>query len=94
MCKFETRKSITRRPDSSAIQATSGGVTPGTNADGLLSPEGRLNREAFKPVFGDFQDMYVDFARFVSLGAFFGSPTVDRGVLYVGSTDGLLYALE
>lgn len=65
-----------------------------SNADGLLHPDGRLNGDAFKPVFGDFQDMYVDFARFISLGAFFGSPTVDRGVLYVGSTDGLLYALE
>ena len=56
--------------------------------------DGALNREAFKPIFGDFQDMYVDFARFVSLGAFFGSPTVVRGVLYIGSTDGNLYALE
>jgi len=64
------------------------------NPDGLLQPDGRLNQEAFTPVFGDFQDMYVDFARFVSIGAFFGSPTVDRGVLYVGSTDGNLYALE
>lgn len=64
------------------------------NADGLLQPDGRLNRDAFTPVFGDFQDMYIDFSRFVSLGAFFGSPTVDRGVLYVGSTDGTLYALE
>jgi outer membrane protein assembly factor BamB len=65
-----------------------------TNADGLLQPDGGLNRDAFKPIFGDFQDMYVDFARFVSVGAFFGSPTVDRGVLYAGSTDGNLYALE
>ncbi|HEX6570776.1 MAG TPA: PQQ-binding-like beta-propeller repeat protein [Steroidobacteraceae bacterium] len=64
------------------------------NPDGLLQPDGRLNREAFTPVFGDFQDMYVDFARFVSIGAIFGSPTVDRGVLYVGSTDGNLYALQ
>jgi outer membrane protein assembly factor BamB len=60
----------------------------------LLLPDGRLNREAFTPVFGDFQDMYVDFHRFVSIGAIFGSPTVDRGVLYVGSTDGTLYALR
>jgi outer membrane protein assembly factor BamB len=64
------------------------------NEDGLLDPDGRLVQEAFKPVFGDFQDMYVDFARFVSIGAVFGSPTVDRGVLYVASTDGNLYALE
>lgn len=60
----------------------------------LLQPDGRLNREAFAPVFGDFQDMYVDFSRYVSLGAIFGSPTIDRGVLYVGSTDGKLYALK
>ena len=64
------------------------------NEDGLLDPDGRLVQDAFKPVFGDFQDMYVDFARFVSIGAVFGSPTVDRGVLYVASTDGNLYALE
>ncbi|HET7202352.1 MAG TPA: PQQ-binding-like beta-propeller repeat protein [Steroidobacteraceae bacterium] len=64
------------------------------NEDGLLQLDGRLDRDSFKPVFGDFQDMYVDFARFVSIGAIFGSPTVDRGVLYVGSTDGNLYALE
>jgi outer membrane protein assembly factor BamB len=64
------------------------------NEQGLLLPDGRLNRDAFKPVFGDFQDMYVDFARFVSIGAIFGSPAVDRGVLYVGSTDGNLYALQ
>lgn len=64
------------------------------NALQLLQPDGRLNREAFTPVFGDFQDMYVDFSRYVSLGAIFGSPTIDRGVLYVGSTDGKLYALK
>jgi outer membrane protein assembly factor BamB len=64
------------------------------DAQGLLDPEGRLDQDGFKPVFGDFQDMYLDFARFVSLGAFFGSPTVADGVLYVGSTDGHLYALR
>src|SRR5688572_20583245 len=31
------------------------------NADGLLRTDGGLNRDAFKPIFGDFQDMYVDF---------------------------------
>jgi outer membrane protein assembly factor BamB len=64
------------------------------DAQGLLDEEGRLDRAGFKPVFGDFQDMYLDFARFVSLGAIFGSPTVADGVLYVGSTDGHLYALR
>jgi outer membrane protein assembly factor BamB len=64
------------------------------NAGNLLQPEGGLNREAFTPVFGDFQDMYIDFQRYLSIGAIFGSPAIDRGVLYVASTDGNLYALK
>jgi eukaryotic-like serine/threonine-protein kinase len=60
----------------------------------VLNPDGSLNREAFKPVFGDFQDMYIDFYRFVSIGAIVSSPVVDQGVVYVGSMDGKLYALH
>jgi outer membrane protein assembly factor BamB len=59
----------------------------------LLNPDGGLKREAFAPVFGDFQDMYVDFYRFISVGAIMGSPAVDGGVVYFGSMDGNLYAL-
>jgi outer membrane protein assembly factor BamB len=65
-----------------------------TNARKLLQADGGLDQDAFKPVFGDFQDMYLDFERFVSIGAIFGSPTLDQGTLYVGSTDGYLYALQ
>jgi len=60
----------------------------------LLTPEGRLDRAAFAPIFGDFQDMYIDFYRFLSIGAIFSSPVVDGGRLYVGSSDGNLYALQ
>lgn len=60
----------------------------------LLNPDGRLNREAFSPIFGDFEDMYIDFYRFVSIGAIFSSPVVADGIVYVGSTDGNLYALQ
>jgi len=60
----------------------------------LVNPDGSLNQESFAPVFGDFQDMYVDFYRFISVGAIMGSPAVDKGVVYVGSTDGNLYALK
>jgi len=56
--------------------------------------DGRLRPESFAPVFGDFEDMYIDFYRFVSVGAIMGSPAVDGGVVYVGSLDGNLYALE
>ena len=60
----------------------------------ILRPDGTLNREAFTPVFADFEDMYLDFYRFISVGAILASPVVDHGVLYVGSTDGNLYALQ
>jgi outer membrane protein assembly factor BamB len=59
----------------------------------ILDADGRLNEASFAPVFGDFQDMYVDFYRFISVGAIMGSPAVDGGVVFVGSTDGNLYAL-
>jgi len=60
----------------------------------VLNPDGSLNQEAFAPVFGDFEDMYLDFHRFISVGAIMSSPAVDRGTVYVGSMDGNLYALE
>jgi eukaryotic-like serine/threonine-protein kinase len=60
----------------------------------ILNADGTLNREQLTPVFGDFQDMYVDFYRFISVGAIMGSPAVDKGVVYFGSMDGNLYALQ
>lgn len=59
-----------------------------------LNPDGSLNQDAFAPVFGDFDDMYIDFYRFISIGAIMSSPVVDQGIVYVGSTDGNLYALN
>jgi outer membrane protein assembly factor BamB len=60
----------------------------------VLTEDGHLNREAlFAPLFGDFLDMYIDAARFASIGAILSSPAIDKGVLYVGSMDGNLYAL-
>jgi outer membrane protein assembly factor BamB len=60
----------------------------------LLNSDGGLNQEAFAPMFGDFEDMYIDFFRFRSVGAIFSSPAVDKGVVYFGSMDGNLYALQ
>jgi len=70
--------------------------TDGSKADPLkvLNPDGSLNQEAFAPLFGDFADMYLDFNRFVSVGAILSSPVVDRGIVYVGSMDGKLYAIQ
>ena len=55
---------------------------------------GAWNREASAPVLGDFQDMYLDLNRFISIGAIVSSPVVDRGTVCFGSMDGNLYALK
>jgi outer membrane protein assembly factor BamB len=70
--------------------------TEASKADPLqiLNPDGSLDPEAFKPVFGDFGDMYIDFHRFVSLGGIMGSPAVHGGTVYFGSLDGKVYALR
>jgi outer membrane protein assembly factor BamB len=60
----------------------------------VLSPDGGLKPEIFAPVFGDFEDMYLSLYRFTTIGAILSSPVVDRGVVYFGSMDGNLYALE
>ena len=84
-----------------AIDAKTGALawefqTPAAKADVMkvLQPDGSLNRDAFAPLFGDFQDMYIDFYRYISIGSILGSPAVDRGVVYIGSMDGNLYALQ
>ncbi|HUM06276.1 MAG TPA: PQQ-binding-like beta-propeller repeat protein [Terriglobales bacterium] len=60
----------------------------------VLNADGSLNQEAFAPLFSDFEDMYIDFYRFTTIGAILSSPVVDKGVVYVGSMDGNLYALQ
>jgi outer membrane protein assembly factor BamB len=60
----------------------------------LLNADGSLNQDSFTSVFGDFQDMYIDFFRFTTIGAIVSSPAVVKGVVYFGSTDGNLYALH
>jgi outer membrane protein assembly factor BamB len=60
----------------------------------ILNPDGTLNPGAFTPTFGDFEDMYIDFYKLFSVGAIMSSPVVDKGVVYFGSMDGNLYALQ
>jgi eukaryotic-like serine/threonine-protein kinase len=60
----------------------------------LLDTDGGFNREAFAPVFGDFEDMYLDYYRYISIGGIVSSPVVDRGTVYFGSMDGNLYAIR
>jgi eukaryotic-like serine/threonine-protein kinase len=60
---------------------------------GVIAPDGRPDFQAiFRSQF--YEDMYRAGERLFSLGSILSSPAVDAGVLYVGSTDGNLYALE
>ena len=60
----------------------------------LLNPDGSLNQEAMAPLFGDFEDMYIDIYKFTTIGAIMSSPAVNKGVVFFGSLDGNLYALQ
>jgi hypothetical protein len=46
------------------------------------------------PYFRDYQDMVLACYRVFSEGAVWSSPVADKGVVYFGSTDGFLYALQ
>jgi len=59
----------------------------------VLNADGSLNQDAFAPLFNDFEDMYIDLSRFISIGAIVSSPVVDHGSVYFGSMDGNVYAL-
>jgi outer membrane protein assembly factor BamB len=43
---------------------------------------------------GFYDDIVAGFTRLMTVGAILSSPVVENGVIYVGSTDGNLYALE
>ena len=60
----------------------------------LLQPDGTIDRDAFDPVFYNFLDMTLYLYKMSSLGAIMSSPVVDRGRVYFGSADGMVYALR
>jgi len=61
----------------------------------ILNADGKLNQESlYAPVFGDFEDMYLAMFKFMSIGAIVSSPVVGHGVVYFGSMDGNLYAVQ
>ena len=85
-----------------AVDAKSGKLvwdfqTEGSKLDPMkmLKPDGGLNNEKiYSRYFGDYQDMVLAFYRVFSVGAIWSSPVVDKGAVYFGSTDGLMYAIH
>jgi len=62
------------------------------NGPAVTKPDGTPNYEA---VFGDsfYESMVIGVHKMMSVGAILSSPVVVNNVIYVGSTDGFLYAL-
>jgi outer membrane protein assembly factor BamB len=62
------------------------------NGPALTKPDGTPNYEA---AFGDnfYESMVIGVSKMMSVGAMLSSPVVVNNVIYVGSTDGFLYAL-
>ena len=62
------------------------------NGPALTKPDGTPNYDA---AFGDnfYESMVIGVNRMMSVGALLSSPVVAKDVIYVGSTDGFLYAL-
>jgi outer membrane protein assembly factor BamB len=63
------------------------------NAPAYLAADGVINYPVVFPT-SFFEDMSGAGVKLLSLGAIVSSPVVDRDVIYVGSADGNLYALE
>ena len=62
------------------------------NGPALTKPDGTPNYEA---AFGDnfYESMVIGVSKMMSVGAMLSSPVVVNNAIYVGSTDGFLYAL-
>ena len=83
------------------IDARSGKVAWSFATDGskddplkLLDAAGGFDRSRMGRTFYNFLDMTVNLWRMFTVGAILSSPVIDRGVLYVGSADGCIYALR
>jgi eukaryotic-like serine/threonine-protein kinase len=62
------------------------------NGPAVTKPDGTPNYEA---AFGDgfYESMVIGVNKMMTVGAILSSPVVVNNVIYVGSTDGFLYAL-
>jgi outer membrane protein assembly factor BamB len=83
-----------------AIDARSGAIvarfeTDGSlaNLSGHLDAKGNLDTQSFYPD-GTFEGVVVGLHRIFSVGSIAASPALAGGVLFIGSTDGTLYALD
>ena len=72
-------------------------VTDARKADvrKIFKPDGTLDADVLgQSIFSDFETMYVMMDKRLSVGAILGSPTIDKGMIFIGTTEGILYALR
>lgn len=61
----------------------------------IFKPDGSPDAEVLtRSMFGDFENMYVMMDKRLSVGSILGSPVVDKGMIFVGTSEGVLYALR
>ena len=66
-----------------------------TDPNKVLKADGSFDvQKMYAPYFHDYQDMILAMEKTFSVGAIWSSPVVDGGVIYFGSSDGNLYALQ
>jgi len=65
------------------------------NALKLFKADGTLDADVLRRSnMTDFENMYVMMDKRLSVGSILGSPVIDRGTVFVGTTEGMLYALR
>lgn len=85
-----------------AFDTTSGAliwqfVTEARKADArrIFKPDGTLDADVLgQSMFSDFENMYVMMDKRLSVGSILASPVVDQGTIFVGTAEGILYALR
>ncbi len=65
------------------------------NARKIFKPDGKLDADVLgHSMFGDFENMYVAMDKRLSVGSILASPVIDKGTIFIGTTEGILYALR
>ena len=85
-----------------AFDATTGAfvwefVTDAHKADNrkIFKPDGTLDADVLgRSMFGDFENMYVAMDKRLSVGSILASPVIDKGTIFIGTAEGILYALR
>ena len=85
-----------------AFNATTGAlawefVTDARKADvrRIFKPDGTLDADVLaRSKFTDFENMYVMMDKRLSVGSILASPAIDKGTIFIGTSEGILYALH